>query len=141
MTYITAFVSGLLFGFGLLISGMNDPAKVRAFLDIFGVWRPELIAVMAAAVVTFFVAFQFSKRRVKPLFASAFHMPSLSVVDMRLLTGAVMFGVGWGLVGLCPGPALVDVLSGNESVLLFVGALVAGNRLAHVLIGPVKTSN
>lgn len=140
MKYFPPFLSGLLFGLGLLVSGMNDPQKVRAFLDVFGSWQPELIAVMGAAVVTFFIVFQLSKSRNKPLFASSFHLPSLQEVDRRLITGAVMFGTGWGLVGLCPGPALVDVLSGNESVLIFVGALIAGNRLAHYFVGPVKSS-
>lgn len=141
MTYIIAFVSGVLFGLGLLISGMNDPAKVRAFLDVLGEWRPDLIAVMASAVITFFIAFQFSRRQTKPFFAAAFTIPSMSIIDVRLLTGASMFGIGWGLIGLCPGPALVDILSGNESILLFVAALIVGNRLAHVLVGPVKVSD
>ena len=140
MRYVIPFLSGLLFGLGLLVSGMNDPQKVRAFLDVFGSWQPELIAVMGAAVVTFFIVFQLSKSRNKPLFAPSFHLPSLQDIDIRLLSGAVMFGAGWGLVGLCPGPALVDILSGNESVLIFVGALIAGNRLAHYFVGPAKSS-
>ena len=107
MKYVIPFLSGLLFGLGLLVSGMNDPQKVRAFLDVFGSWQPELIAVMGAAVVTFFIVFQLSKSRNKPLFASSFHLPSLQDIDLRLVAGAAMFGIGWGLVGLCPGPALV----------------------------------
>ncbi|TNC83303.1 MAG: hypothetical protein CSH37_14965 [Thalassolituus sp.] len=139
MKNVIPFLSGLLFGLGLLVSGMNDPQKVRAFLDVFGSWQPELIAVMGAAVVTFFIVFQLSKSRNKPLFAPGFHLPSLQEIDLRLITGAVMFGIGWGMVGLCPGPALVDILSGNESVLIFVAALIAGNRLAHYLVGPAKS--
>tara|TARA_B100001109_G_scaffold188167_1_gene154759 strand:+ start:36908 stop:37354 length:447 start_codon:yes stop_codon:yes gene_type:complete len=135
-----AFVSGVLFGLGLLISGMNNPAKVRAFLDLFGNWRPELIAVMGSAVVIFALAFQLSKKRRQPLCADAFHEPTLKKTDARLLTGAVMFGVGWGLVGLCPGPALVNILNLNPDVLLFIAALLVGNRLAHYLVGPVKAA-
>ena len=140
MKHVIPFLSGLLFGLGLLLSGMNDPQKVRGFLDIFGNWQPELIAVMGGAVVTFFIVFQVSKTRARPLFAPSFHLPSLQAIDFRLMSGAIMFVAGWGLVGLCPGPALVDILSGNESVLIFVGALIAGNRLAHYLVGPVKSS-
>ena len=135
-----AFVSGVLFGLGLLISGMNNPAKVRAFLDLFGNWRPELIAVMGSAVVIFALAFQLRKNRPQPLCADAFHEPTLKKTDARLLTGAVMFGVGWGLVGLCPGPALVNILNLNPDVLLFIAALLVGNRLAHYLVGPVKAA-
>lgn len=135
---ITALVAGFVFGLGLLVSGMNDPAKVRAFLDIFGNWGPELIAVMGGAVVVFIIAFRISGNMVAPLFARNFHAPTLKEIDVRLIAGAVMFGIGWGMVGLCPGPALVDIFSANQSVLLFVAALIAGNRLAHYLVGPAK---
>lgn len=135
---VTALVSGFVFGLGLLVSGMNDPAKVRAFLDVFGDWGPELIAVMGGAVVVFMLAFRVSGSMKTPLFARDFHLPSLKEIDLRLIVGAVMFGIGWGMVGLCPGPALVDILSANESILIFVMALVAGNRLAHHLVGPAK---
>lgn len=135
---LTALVCGFMFGLGLLVSGMNDPAKVRAFLDIFGAWGAELIAVMGGAVVVFALAFKLSGRMLKPMFAHSFHEPSLKQIDLRLISGAVLFGIGWGLVGLCPGPALVDIFSGNTEVLLFVAALMAGNRLAHYVIGPAK---
>jgi len=138
MKHLIPFLSGLLFGVGLLVSGMNDPHKVRAFLDILGDWQPELMAVMGAAVVTFFIAYRFSLKRSHPLFAERFSLPALKEVDRRLISGAVLFGVGWGLVGLCPGPALVDLLSGNESVLIFVTALLVGNRAAHYFIGPAR---
>lgn len=135
---ITALVCGFIFGLGLLVSGMNDPAKVRAFLDIFGNWGPELAAVMGGAVVVFIIAFRISGNMVSPLFARNFHAPTLKEIDVRLIAGAVMFGIGWGMVGLCPGPALVDIFSANQNVLLFVAALIAGNRLAHYLVGPAK---
>lgn len=139
MSALIAALSGFLFGLGLLISGMNDPAKVRGFLDIFGDWQPALIAVMGGAVVVFFVAFRFSKKQARPWLAERFNLPALTAIDARLLLGAVMFGIGWGLVGLCPGPALVDLLSGHASILWFVGALLVGNRLAHWLVGPAST--
>lgn len=138
MNSLIALLSGLLFGLGLLLSGMNDPAKVRAFLDIFGDWKPELMAVMGAAVVVFFVAFRISRGWRQPFAGGEFHLPSLSAIDVRLLSGAVLFGIGWGLVGLCPGPALVDLLTFDASVVWFLLALIAGNRLAHWLVGPAR---
>lgn len=138
LTPLVALASGLIFGFGLLVSGMNNPAKVRAFLDVFGAWEPALIAVMGSAVTIFALAFWFSRRRSAPLCDTAFHEPTLSRIDARLLSGAVLFGVGWGLVGLCPGPALVNIFTLNTDVLLFVVALLVGNRLAHWLVGPAK---
>jgi len=135
---LVALASGLIFGLGLLISGMNDPAKVRAFLDVFSAWDPSLIAVMGSAIPVFAVFFYFGKRRKAPLCATTFHEPQLTRVDRRLLTGAVMFGIGWGLVGLCPGPALVNLLAFEPGVLIFVLALLAGNRIAHWIVGPAK---
>ena len=138
MSQLIALLSGLIFGLGLLVSGMNNPEKVRAFLDIFGNWQPALIAVMGSAVTIFAIAFWFSKKRKAPLCADAFHEPTLKKIDKRLLSGAVLFGIGWGLVGLCPGPALVNLLTFDPGVLLFIAALLMGNRLAHHLVGPAK---
>lgn len=136
--YLVALTSGFIFGLGLMISGMNDPAKVRAFLDIFGQWEPALIAVMGSAVVVFAITYHLSQRMKQPLFAFHFHTPTLKQIDLRLLSGAALFGIGWGLVGLCPGPALVDVLSLNTDILIFVACLLLGNRLAHHFVGPAK---
>jgi uncharacterized membrane protein YedE/YeeE len=138
MKMLISFLSGLVFGLGLLISGMNDPQKVRGFLDIFGAWQPELIAVMGMAVVVFFVAYRFGLTRKQPVFSDVFHTPVLTQINIRLVMGAVLFGVGWGLVGLCPGPALVDVFSFDASVMWFVAAMLVGNRLAHYFVGPTK---
>ena len=138
MTALIAFASGLLIGLGLLVSGMNNPAKVRGFLDVFGAWKPELIAVMGAAVITFALAFHLSRRLRRPFAGGEFHPPTLSVIDARLLGGAVLFGIGWGLVGLCPGPALVNLLSLKPEVIWFLLALLVGNRLAHYLVGPAR---
>ena len=135
---LVALTSGLIFGLGLLISGMNNPAKVRAFLDVFAAWDPSLIAVMGSAIPVFALFFYFSKRRKTPFCATAFHEPKLTRIDLRLLAGALLFGIGWGLVGLCPGPALVNLLAFEPGVLIFVLALLAGNRIAHWLVGPVR---
>jgi len=133
---LTALAAGLLFGIGLLVSGMHNPAKVRGFLDLFGDWQPELIAVMGSAVPVFGLIYWWSGKRTAPLFDQVFHKPSLTGIDFRLISGAVLFGIGWGLVGLCPGPLLVDLASFDSSILLFAVALFGGNRLAHWLIGP-----
>lgn len=138
MSSLVALFSGLVFGMGLLYSGMNNPAKVRAFLDIFGDWQPALMAVMVSAVLVFMLAYFISGKFKKPLFAVNFHRPSLTQIDKRLLIGAILFGIGWGMIGLCPGPALVNILSLNTEIILFVFALFIGNRLAHYLIGPAK---
>lgn len=135
---VLSLMSGALFGAGLLLSGMNNPEKVRAFLDVFGAWQPALIAVMASAVLIFGLAFALSQRMDKPWFAERFHVPSLLDIDRRLLFGAVLFGVGWGLVGLCPGPALVNLFSFDHRILLFLLALLIGNRIAHAVVGPAK---
>lgn len=133
-------LAGVLFGLGLLVSGMNNPEKVRSFLDVFGDWQPALMAVMASAIVIFAIANAYSKKMKQPWFHNIFHKPSLTKLDARLLSGAAMFGIGWGMVGLCPGPALLNIMTGNEDILLFVLALLVGNRLAHYSVGPARTS-
>lgn len=138
MSQLIALLSGLIFGLGLLVSGMNNPEKVRAFLDVFGNWQPALIAVMGSAVVIFAMAYRIGRKRQAPVCSSAFHEPTLSSIDIRLMMGAILFGIGWGLVGLCPGPALVNLLAFDPGVLLFIAALLMGNRLAHYLVGPAK---
>ena len=136
--WVTALIAGFVFGLGLMISGLNNPAKIRAFLDVFGDWGPELIVVMGTAVIIFMVAFRLSGNMAAPLFARDFHLASLKSIDKRLVIGATLFGIGWGMVGLCPGPVLVNLMSLNENVLLFAVALLVGNRLAHYLVGPAK---
>lgn len=131
MKVITALLAGLIFGLGLIVSDMTNPAKVRAFLDLFGNWNPALMLVMVAAIGIFSIAFWLiSKKMAKPLFAKAFHPPVFTRIDRRLVIGSVLFGMGWGLVGLCPGPALANLFSQNTSVLLFIAAMIAGNRIA-----------
>lgn len=122
----SAFALGLLFGLGLIISRMIDPAKVLAFLDVFGNWDPSLGFVMAGAVAASAVGFAFVKRRGAPILAPKLEIPSRRRLDLRLLTGAALFGVGWGLVGLCPGPALTILPLGLWQAFVFFVALLTG---------------
>ena len=126
MNLVTAFLAGLLFGAGLILSGMSNPAKVLAFLDVGGTWDPSLLFVMLGAVLVAAVAFRVARTRVRPLFGSAIHVPGAGRIDVPLVLGSVTFGVGWGLVGYCPGPALTALAVGGRSTLLFVAAMVAG---------------
>lgn len=125
-----AFGSGLVFAIGLAISGMTNPAKVIAFLDVTGQrvpWDPSLALVMAGAIASYASAYWWSKRALpKPLLAASFREPSNRGVDRRLLLGAAIFGVGWGLGGYCPGPAFVSLATGSAAALAFCAAMVAG---------------
>ena len=124
-----ALISGMLFGLGLTLSGMSDPAKVLGFLNVTGAWVPDLIFVMGGAVVVTFVLTPWVMRREAPLLASAFTVPLKQALDRRLIGGAMLFGIGWGLSGYCPGPALVSLLYGYESTLIFCAAMFAGMAL------------
>ena len=121
-----ALIAGILFGLGLTLSGMSDPAKVLGFLDITGDWVPDLIFVMGGAVVVTLTFTPFVVTRARPLFADSFSLPTTQTLDMRLVSGAVLFGVGWGLSGYCPGPAVVSLLYGYESTIVFCLAMLAG---------------
>lgn len=133
MQIVFALIAGTLFGLGLAISGMVNPAKVIAFLDVAGAWDPTLAFVMLGAVVVTALVFHgVVKRRARPWFAENFVLPTLTGIDLRLVIGAVMFGVGWGLVGLCPGPALTALVTLQWKVWVFVGAMLAGVAL-HTL--------
>jgi uncharacterized membrane protein YedE/YeeE len=127
-----ALVSGLLFGLGLTISGMINPAKVLGFLDVTGDWDPSLAFVMAAAIPVAAVGFALAKKRQAPACAPAFVGPVKTSLDRRLCLGAVMFGVGWGLAGYCPGPALASVGFGRADTLMFVVAMVVGMTAFHL---------
>ncbi len=126
MKVLVAFVVGLVFALGLGVSGMTQPENVQGFLDIFGDWKPALLFVMVGAVTTHFLLYLQIKRRSSPLFDVRFHLPTRRDIDPRLLVGSILFGVGWGLSGLCPGPALVSSMSGNRAVLTFLAAMVVG---------------
>jgi uncharacterized membrane protein YedE/YeeE len=123
---LTAFIAGLLFGSGLILSGMSNPAKVLAFLDVAGQWDPSLIFVMVGAILVAAIAFRVGGARARTVFGGTIHMPGAARVDTRLVLGSVVFGVGWGLVGYCPGPALTSLAVGGWPTLLFVAAMIAG---------------
>jgi hypothetical protein len=137
MAIVLQFVVGLVFGFGLLLSGMSDPAKVLNFLDLGGIasgnWDPSLAFVMAGAVAVTFVGFRFVLRRSRPLFAERFHLPTKRELDLRIVAGPAIFGVGWGLAGFCPGPALTALGFGSRAAVLFVAAMLTGMWLARFL--------
>lgn len=145
MTIPMQFVIGLIFGFGLLISGMANPAKVLNFLDFGGIpagtWDPSLAFVMAGAVAVTFVGFRVVLRRPKPVLAESFHLPTVRGLDLRILLGPAIFGVGWGLVGFCPGPALTALGFGSRAAFIFVAAMLAGMWLARLLAHRTAPSN
>jgi uncharacterized membrane protein YedE/YeeE len=123
---LASFICGLIFGAGLLISGMNQPEKVLGFLDFFGAWDATLAFVMAAAVAVASVGFALARRRAAPVYAAKFSWPERRDIDAPLVAGAVIFGIGWGLVGLCPGPALLNLAGLSLPIVIFVAAMVLG---------------
>lgn len=131
MPYLfVALISGLLFGAGLAASDMNNPERVQGFLDLFGSWDPSLMFVMAAALVIGIPAFQWTlKKRSKPFLAKRFFLPSKKDIDKDLILGAVLFGIGWALVGYCPGPAIAALGYGHVDVFVLVAAMMAGAKL------------
>lgn len=126
---LSALFSGLVFGFGLILSGMTNPAKIIGFLDVFGDWDPSLALVMAGAIAVTLPAFYFLKKRQKTWLNLAFSWPIREAIDTPLIVGSVLFGVGWGLAGLCPGPSTVALTSGMAEISLFFGAMLAGIAL------------
>ncbi len=133
MKLLLALLAGMVFGLGLILSGMTDPAKVIGFLDISGNWDPSLGLVMGGAVLVGLLTFRFSARRAKAFFGDAMQLPTARHIDRRLVLGSMTFGVGWGLAGYCPGPALASLASGGVQALLFVAAMLAGMALFAVL--------
>nr|WP_315235267.1 DUF6691 family protein [uncultured Albidiferax sp.] len=129
MVFITALLSGLVFGLGLIVSGMANPAKVLGFLDLAGVWDPSLAFVMAGAIAVAAVAFALARRRSHSLLGAPMQLPSARRIDRRLVIGSLLFGVGWGVAGFCPGPALVGLGMGADKALVFVAAMLAGMGL------------
>jgi len=123
---IVSLVAGGLFGAGLIVSGMVNPARVLGFLDFAGTWDPTLAFVMAGALAVTVPAYWLARRQAKPLYEQKTHVPQPTPVDRRLVTGAVVFGLGWGLAGLCPGPALAALGAGRAEVLAFAAAMAAG---------------
>ncbi|MBC9905077.1 MULTISPECIES: DUF6691 family protein [Achromobacter] len=133
MVALIAFASGLVFGLGLIISGMANPAKVLGFLDIGGAWDPSLAFVMGGGVLVTAVGFAFLRRRRASLSGEPLRWPTATRVDLRLAAGSLAFGAGWGLAGFCPGPALVAASAGVSEALIFVAAMVAGMAIFSVL--------
>ena len=129
MQPLVSLVAGVVFGLGLAVAEMTNPLKVLDFLDLAGHWDPSLAFVMGGAVLVTLVAFRFVLRRAVPLYGERFHLPTLTQLDRKLLGGAALFGIGWGLAGYCPGPALATILSGNSETWLFVPAMLVGGAL------------
>lgn len=125
-----ALIAGLLFGAGLVISGMTQPRKVIGFLDVFGHWDASLMFVMLGAVFVHALAYRLARKQSRPLLAPAFATPPANTVDARLVLGAAIFGIGWGLSGYCPGPALVSMPSGQLGLLTFIACMLLGSWLA-----------
>lgn len=135
--FFVALVAGMLFATGLVISGMTDPQKVIGFLDIFGNWDMSLLLVMLGAVSFNLLTFTWLLKNERPLFDTCMHLPQNSKLDSKLLAGAAIFGIGWGLMGICPGPALVNIATLDEKILVFVVSMLAGMGLFKV-IWPAK---
>jgi uncharacterized protein len=133
MRTLNAFLCGLLFGVGLILSGMANPAKVLAFLDLAGHWDPSLAFVMAGAVALAAVGFRLARTRSKSVLGAPMQLPTARRIDARLVLGSLVFGAGWGLAGFCPGPALVNAGSGEPRAWLFVAAMLAGMGLYAAL--------
>ena len=140
MNLILPYVAGLIFGIGLLISGMTDPQRVLAFLDVAGAWNPALALVMGGAVAVTLPAFAYARRRGKTLGGEALQLPPRFGITPRLVIGSALFGVGWGLSGICPGPAVLIATSGQWQPLLFLGSVIAG-MLLYAAFARARTSS
>ncbi len=133
MQILLSFLCGSLFGLGVAVSGMINPAKVLAFLDVFGAWDPSLLLVMGGALAVTGVTYPFIFKNPKPVTAEKFHLPEKEEIDRPLLLGAAIFGVGWGIIGLCPGPAVASLAYGHGESLIFLIAMIVGMVLARRL--------
>lgn len=133
MNRFMEFLVGLLFGIGLLVSGMTDPGKVLGFLDLAGAWDPSLAFVMGGAILVGLVAFTVAKQRTRTFLGTALHLPTSRDIDRRLVLGSLTFGVGWGLAGFCPGPGLVALGAGEAKAAVFVAAMVGGMLLFELV--------
>lgn len=133
---IAALVCGLIFGLGLILSGMGSPTKVQNFLDFFGQWDPSLGFVMGGAIAVGLVAFTWAKQRKTALLGVPMQLPTSTAIDSKMLTGSTLFGIGWGLAGFCPGPALMNLSTLKPEVWLFVAAMLAGMGVQHIWSKP-----
>jgi uncharacterized membrane protein YedE/YeeE len=123
---LSSFIVGLIFGIGLILAGMTNPAKVIGFLDITGTWDPSLAFVMGGGILVAIIAFRFAKKRTVNFLGGAMRMPTSDMIDKRLVIGSLLFGAGWGMAGFCPGPALTSMGTGNPKAVIFVIAMIAG---------------
>lgn len=130
---ISEFLVGLIFGSGLILSGMTDPGKVIGFLDVFGAWDPSLALVMGGAIAVGFFAFAVAKKRTSNFLGGALHLPSSHQIDKPLVIGAVLFGMGWGLAGFCPGPGIVSLAAGQPKAAVFIGFMLAGMFIFEII--------
>lgn len=137
---VVSFAIGLLFGVGLHVAGMTSPSKVLGFLDIFGLWDPSLALVMVGAIAVGLVAFQIARRRGKTLLGGDLRLPLVTAIDPPLVVGSLIFGVGWGLSGICPGPGVVDVGFLDLNALAFAVAMAAGMALEKLVVDVKITS-
>lgn len=126
---LSSFIVGLIFGIGLILAGMTNPAKVIGFLDITGTWDPSLAFVMGGGILVAIIAFRFAKKRTVNFLGGAMRMPTSDMIDKRLVIGSLLFGAGWGMAGFCPGPALTSMGAGNPKAVIFVIAMIAGMAL------------
>jgi uncharacterized membrane protein YedE/YeeE len=133
MHIFTALIAGLLFGIGLIISGMTNPSKIIGFLDIAGAWDPSLLLVMVGAISLSYFAFRKAGMLTKPLLGDGMQLPKSREVDRRLVTGSLIFGAGWGLAGYCPGPALASIATGAHEPIIFVIAMIAGMAMYELV--------
>lgn len=133
MQVLTSFVTGLMFGIGLILAGMTDPGKVQGFLDLAGRWDPSLAFVMGGAILVGALGFRAARGRGRALLGDAMRLPTAGAIDRRLVLGSLAFGAGWGLGGFCPGPALASLAGGRSEPLIFAGAMVAGMAIFEML--------
>ena len=138
MKNFIAFIVGLIFAMGLGISGMTQTQVVRGFLDVFGDWNYSLIGVMAGAIFIHSILFYFIKKKSSPLLDSKFHLPTRKDLDWRLITGAGIFGIGWGWAGICPGPGIVAMASGNMDIIIFIAFMLVGMGLFKLTENKIK---
>ena len=137
--FVVSFFSGVIFALGLGISGMTGPHRIVGFLDVFGNWQPQLLFTMMGAILVYSIGYRLVIRRPKPLFSCKFHIPTLRVVDKPLALGAVLFGVGWGISGYCPGPALTSLVTLGREPLVFFVSMIAGMHSYTLLQKRTKT--
>ena len=139
MALLMALIAGLVFGLGLIVSGMTDPSKVLGFLDLAGSWDPSLAFVMGGALLVGLLAFPLAARRTRSLSGQAMHLPSATHIDRRLILGGLTFGAGWGLAGYCPGPVIASLAQGGSQPWIFFIAMLAGMALFEILERRNKT--